>query len=43
MPPPLPCRVQPIPVLTQVSNQAYNLAWDEPTLLKFAGSCHYKK
>ena len=28
--------------LVAVSNQAYNLAWDEPTLLKFAGSCHYK-
>ncbi|GAA1110077.1 hypothetical protein GCM10009630_03880 [Kribbella jejuensis] len=25
-----------------VSNHAYNLAWDMNTLLKFAGSCHYK-
>jgi hypothetical protein len=25
-----------------VSNKAYNLAWDMDTLLKFAGSCHYK-
>jgi hypothetical protein len=25
-----------------VSNNAYNLAWDMNTLLKFAGSCHYK-
>jgi hypothetical protein len=25
------------------AHQAYNLAWDEPTLLKFAGSCHYKR
>ena len=29
--------------LVAVSNQAYNLAWDEPTLLKFAGSCRYKR
>ncbi|MGW6280423.1 hypothetical protein [Kribbella sp. NPDC055071] len=28
--------------LIAVANNAYNLAWDEPTLLKFAGSCHYK-
>ena len=28
--------------LVAVSNQADNLAWDEATLLKFAGSCHYK-
>jgi hypothetical protein len=26
-----------------VGNHAYNLAWDMNTLLKFAGSCHYKK
>lgn len=26
-----------------VANHAYNLAWDLPTVLKFAGSCHYKK
>lgn len=26
-----------------VSNSAYNLGWDPATLLKFAGSCHYKK
>ena len=25
-----------------VTNNAYNLAWDMNTLLKFAGSCHYK-
>ncbi|MFF0265976.1 hypothetical protein [Kribbella sp. NPDC004536] len=25
-----------------VSNHAYNLAWDMDTLLRFAGSCHYK-
>lgn len=25
-----------------VDNNAYNLAWDMNTLLKFAGSCHYK-
>ncbi len=25
-----------------VANDAYNLAWDEATLLKFAGSCRYK-
>lgn len=25
-----------------VANHAYNLAWDMNTLLKFAGSCHYK-
>ncbi|MEV5960601.1 hypothetical protein AB0L70_02480 [Kribbella sp. NPDC051952] len=29
--------------LIAVANNAYNLAWDEKTLLKFAGSCHYKK
>lgn len=28
--------------LIAVTNNAYNLAWDEKTLLKFAGSCHYK-
>ncbi|MFF0339228.1 hypothetical protein [Kribbella sp. NPDC004875] len=26
-----------------ISNKAYNLAWDMDTLLRFAGSCHYKK
>ncbi|MFG1624234.1 hypothetical protein [Kribbella sp. NPDC049227] len=26
-----------------LSNSAYNLGWDQATLLKFAGSCHYKK
>ena len=26
-----------------VSNNAYNLGWDAKTLLRFAGSCHYKK
>ncbi|MER7246746.1 hypothetical protein [Kribbella sp. NPDC000426] len=29
--------------LVGVTNDAYNLAWDEATLLRFAGSCHYKK
>lgn len=29
--------------LVVVSNSAYNLGWDMPTLVKFAGSCHYKK
>ena len=28
--------------LISVGNGAYNLGWDEATLLKFAGSCHYK-
>jgi hypothetical protein len=28
--------------LIAIANNAYNLAWDVPTLLKFAGSCHYK-
>ncbi|MFI6831106.1 hypothetical protein ACIBG5_28680 [Kribbella sp. NPDC050241] len=29
--------------LIAVGNQATNLGWDEATLLRFAGSCHYKK
>jgi len=29
--------------LVTVTNQAWNLAWDMNTLLKFAGSCHSKK
>ncbi|MFC6158082.1 hypothetical protein [Kribbella jiaozuonensis] len=29
--------------LVTVTNQAWNLAWDMNTLLRFAGSCHYKK
>ncbi|WP_432884586.1 hypothetical protein ACQPYH_44185 [Kribbella sp. CA-245084] len=29
--------------LVTVTNQAWNLAWDMNALLRFAGSCHYKK
>ncbi|HZX03625.1 hypothetical protein [Kribbella sp.] len=28
--------------LIAVANNAYNLGWNEATLLRFAGSCHYK-